>query len=93
MKYAFTLTTSRRRFLTATVGGVLLPGAMRLNAATEGETFHFHYRLAPAGPYIDSERGNQALDVSEDKILRSEDNGKTGRRKAALRSARHITFS
>jgi hypothetical protein len=93
MKYAFTLTTSRRRFLTATVGGVLLPGATRLNAATEGETFHFHYRLAPAGPYIDSQRGNQAFGFSEDKILLSEDNGKTWPRQAAFPNARHITFS
>ncbi|MFP6901134.1 MAG: hypothetical protein VCA36_09325 [Opitutales bacterium] len=93
MKHILEPITSRRHFLAATVGGLLLPGATRLNAANEGETPHFDYRLAPAGPYIDSQRGNQAFGFSEGKIFLSEDNGKTWPRQKIFPHARHITFS
>ena len=65
---------SRRRFLgtsTATAGGLLLPGGRWLEAAPiavetdVASTDHFWYRLAPPGPYIDSQRGNKAFGFSD----------------------------
>ena len=63
-------TISRRHFLGASVAStsaVMITAGQRSNAApataasTEGETDHFWYRLAPADPYIDSQRDNKAF--------------------------------
>jgi len=91
---------SRRGFLGAAaaagVGGLLGPGAIRLRAAAPGkvgETKHFHYRLAPAGPYIDSQRDNLAFGFGEGKISLSEDCGGSWARSTPFPDAENITFS
>src|SRR5688500_10849034 len=59
-----------------------------------GETAHFWYRLAPKdGPYIDTQRGNQAFGLGEGKIHFSEDNGHTWPHTAAFPEAGTINFS
>ncbi len=96
------LRTTHRRFLdftAATIGGILMSGAMGLGAdpiaaeSKAGETDHFWYRLQPPGPYIDSQRGNKAFGREEGAIVLSEDNGRTWPHRAAFPDARHITFS
>ena len=62
-------------------------------AGTEGETEHFWYRLAPADPYIDSQRDNKAFGFRDGTILLSEDNGKTWPNAAEFPNAKNITFS
>ncbi len=57
------------------------------------ETEHFFYRLAPEGPYIDSQRDNKAFGFAGGKIYLSEDNGKTWPHSAAFAEADHITLS
>ena len=86
---------NRRRFLgTAAVGGLLSPGLSRLRAATAtGETDHFWYRLAPEGPYLDSQRGHKAFGFGDGKVFLSEDNGQTWAYNAAFPDAENITFS
>jgi hypothetical protein len=93
---------TRRRFVgftAATAGGLLLPSAMGQAAdpigapSTEAATDHFWYRLAPAGPYIDSQRGNKAFGFAEGTILLSEDNGRTWPYSSAFPEAQQITFS
>jgi hypothetical protein len=89
---------SRRRFLGTTAAAVgsisLLPGeAFGAAAPREGETDHFWYRLAPPGPYIDSQRDNQAFGFDKEKIHLSEDNAKTWTRSVAFPDADNITFS
>ncbi|MBL9211312.1 MAG: hypothetical protein JNL92_12655 [Opitutaceae bacterium] len=90
---------TRRQFLSstaATAGGLLLlGGAGKLRAAPTdvASTEHFHYRLGPAWPYIDSQRDNQAFGFGDGKIVLSEDNGKTWPHQAAFPEAAHITFS
>ncbi|QEG41710.1 beta propeller repeat protein [Roseimaritima ulvae] len=94
-------THSRRRFLTAaaataTCGTMLNPSRVPLHAApanTTGETEHFWYRLAPEGPYIDSQRDNQAFGFDQEKIYLSEDNGQTWPHSTAFSDADNITFS
>ena len=39
-----------------------------------GENDHFHFRLAPAHPYIDSQRDHQAFGYGKGRIFLSEDN-------------------
>jgi len=86
-------------FTAAAVGGLLLPSALGRAAeptvppASEGETDHFWYRLAPPGLYIDSQRGNKAFGFAEDKILLSEDNGHTWPHSSPFAEAQRITFS
>ena len=59
-----------------------------------GETAHFWYRLAPKdGPYIDTQRGNQAFALGEGKIHFSEDNGRTWPHTADFPEAGKINFS
>lgn len=83
----------------ALLGGVVLAGQITLPATAEqtevvaGETEHFHYRLAPAGPYIDSQRGAKAFGFTDDAIYLSTDNAKTWPHKAAFPDASKITFS
>lgn len=90
--------TTRRRFLgatAATAGGILLPVSKRLTAAPAdaASTGHFWYRLAPEGPYIDSQRDNQAFAFGNGRIFFSEDNGKTWPHRAEFAEAENITFS
>jgi hypothetical protein len=59
----------------------------------EGETKHFWYRLAPADPYIDSQRDNKAFGFRDGTILLSEDSGKTWPHAAGFPNAKNITFS
>lgn len=89
---------NRRRFLGATattLGGLCLPVASRSQAVSSepAATEHFWYRLAPAGPYIDSQRGHQAFGFGDGKIFLSEDNGKTWPHRAEFPEAENITFS
>ena len=90
--------TSRRRFLAfsaMSAGGSLLPGVGVSRAASEesGSTDHFWYRLAPEGPYIDSQRGDKAFGFGFGKIFLSEDSGRTWTHDAIFRDADNITFS
>ncbi len=91
----------RRRFLaaataTATFGALLNSGNSTLRAAppnTIAETDHFWYRLAPAGPTIDSQQDNKAFGFSAGQIFLSEDNSRTWPHSATLADAANITFS
>jgi len=98
MKTQFPL--NRRQFLaaataSATAGGLLGPGISRLCAegAALRETDHFWFRLAPEGPYIDSQRENKAFGFGDGKIFLSEDNAKSWAHSAAFPDAANITFS
>ena len=87
----------RRRFLgsaaAVTVGGLLSPGISELHAAPEGENDHFWYRLAPKGPYIDSQREHKVFGFGDARVFLSEDNGKTWAHSAAFADAENIGFS
>lgn len=89
---------NRRRFLgtsATTLGGLLLSKALPLPAAP-GEiasTEHFWYRLAPEGPYIDSQRGNRAFGFTSDKLFLSEDCGKSWVHSVDFPDAENVTFS
>ncbi len=96
MKHKSRLT--RRRFLSSTAvaaGGLLLPYSTKGKAATSdvGSTEHFWYRLAPEGPYIDSQRGQKAFGFGNGKIFLSKDNGKTWPHSAEFAEAANITWS
>ena len=91
---------NRRQFLhtataaTVAIGSLSLPSQHRLRAASAvGETEHFWYRLAPEGPYIDSQRENKAFGFRDDKIFLSEDNGQSWAHSAVFPEAENITFS
>ncbi len=86
---------TRRSFLGTALGGLVLADAFTLHAAPGlvGETKHFFYRGAPAGPYIDSQRGNKAFGFRDGKIFLSEDNAKTWAHRAEFPDADAITFS
>ncbi|WP_417748615.1 hypothetical protein [Rosistilla oblonga] len=89
---------SRRKFLAASAAAtscLMLPADNNLRADTEGvrSTDHFWYRLAPEGPYIDSQRDNKAFGFGLGKVYLSEDNGKTWAHDAIFRNADNITFS
>jgi hypothetical protein len=89
---------TRRQWLgatAATAGSLLLPHPRRLGAALSdtASTEHFWYRLAPDGPYIDSQRDHKAFGFGDGKIYLSEDNGKTWPHSAAFAEAENITFS
>ena len=56
-------------------------------------TDHFWYRLQSAGPYIDSQRDNNAFGYADETIFLSEDNGRTWPYSIAFPNAQHITFS
>lgn len=97
-KTNLTLGTTRRGFLATSsiaAGSLLLPNQNGLLAATPdiGSTEHFWYRLAPAGPYIDSQRDNKAFGFGDGKIYLSEDNGVTWPHHAPFSAADKITFS
>lgn len=88
---------TRRRFLGAAAGAVLISGNHFLDAAEETDAYsstdHFWYRRPPTGPYIDSQRGERAFAFSDDTVYLSEDNGRTWRHQTAFPDARHISFS
>ncbi len=94
MKHA---TFTRRQWLgttAATAGSFLLP-RVRLRAALSdiAETEHFQYRLAPDGPYVDSQRDHRAFGFGSGKIFLSGDNGKTWPHSAEFAEAENITWS
>ena len=92
---------TRRRFLKSAAAGagvISIAGTRHVNAAatpasTEGATEHFRYRLAPKGPYIDSQRDNKAFGFGAKKIFFSQDNGRTWPHTAEFPNADNITFS
>jgi len=92
---------NRRHFIktAALTGGASIASGFPLNLAAaeepsaDGETEHFWYRLAPADPYIDSQRDNRAFAFRKGTILLSEDNGKTWPHSADFPDAKNITFS
>lgn len=90
---------NRRRFLQCTAAAVATAGlgtprvSRALAAVGIGENEHFWYRLAPQGPYIDSQRDNRAFGFGEGKVFLSEDCAKTWVHTAALPEANNITFS
>jgi hypothetical protein len=92
---------NRRHFIkTAVLIGIAsIASGFPLNLAAaeepsaDGETEHFWYRLAPADPYIDSQRDNRAFAFRKGTILLSEDNGKTWPHSADFPDAKNITFS
>jgi hypothetical protein len=88
----------RRRFLQATattIGALLLPETAKLMAEPSdmASTEHFWYRLAPEGPYIDSQRDHKAFGFGNGKIFLSEDNGNTWPHSAEFAEAESITWS
>jgi hypothetical protein len=89
----------RRRFLqsaaAATVVGMACPDVRKLRAAGSivRETEHFWVRLAPEGPYVDSQRGDRAFGFGDGKIHLSEDNAATWAHSAPFPDAENITFS
>lgn len=89
----------RRRFLStaaaATAGGLCNPGLGWLGAADAAirETEHFWCRLAPEGPYIDSQRDHRAFGFGDGQIFLSEDNCHSWAHSASFPDAENITFS
>src|SRR5438067_2001468 len=91
---------SRRRFLetaasAVVAAGIVAPGVSSLRAADAAirETKDFWFRLAPDGPYIDSQRDNKAFGFDNGNIFLSEDNAKTWAHTAPFPDAVNITFS
>src|SRR5205809_117952 len=91
---------NRRRFLRSAASvvaaaGIVRPGVWSLRAADAAirETKDFWFRLAPEGPYIDSQRGNKAFGFGDGKIFLSEDNAHSWAYRAAFPEATNITFS
>ncbi len=77
-----------------TAVGALGRSAGKLRAADAvRETDHFWCRLAPPGPYIDSQRDHKAFGFGEGKIYLSEDCGASWAHSAAFPEAENITFS
>ena len=58
-----------------------------------GETDHFWYRLQPVGLYIDSQCDDKAFAHTDDRVMLSEDNGRTWPHSLAFPNASNITFS
>ena len=84
---------SRRRFLGASAAALLAP-SLRAADGLSGENEHFLYRLAPPdGPYFDSHRDHKAFAFQGDKILYSEDNGKSWARRTTFADAANILWS
>ncbi len=81
--------------LTAAAGGALATHAIGKEAPppTTGSIAHFLYRRQPAGPFIDSQRGDKAFGYADGKIFLSEDNGRTWTGGTAFADARNIVFS
>jgi hypothetical protein len=86
---------TRRRFARSSLTGAaaVLSASWVRGAGATGETEHFHYRLAPPGPYVDSQRGSQAFGIGAGRIHLSEDNARTWSRGVAFADAAQIDFS
>lgn len=91
---------TRRQILrsTALASGALASGWIPIDLASanqtvQGETDHFWYRLAPASPYIDSQRGDKAVAFTDAELLFSEDVGRTWPHRLAFKDASRITFT
>ncbi|WP_145171895.1 sialidase family protein [Rubripirellula lacrimiformis] len=97
LDFEASVSMTRRRLLIASAasGGMLLTGKDHCWAdeTDSPSTDHFWYRLAPDGPYIDSQRDNKAFGFGLGKVYLSEDNGKTWPHDAIFRDADNITFS
>ncbi len=77
-----------------TVSGVASPGLASFRAAPiTRETEHFWCRLAPEGPYIDSQRDHKAFGFGEGKVFLSDDCGRSWAYSAPFEDADNITFS
>ena len=90
------LSQSRRHFIQSTAtAGFATAGLPSLLAAPGSvcENDHFHYRLAPEGPYIDSQRDHQAFGYDDEKIYLSEDNAKSWVRRLKFADAKNVLFS
>jgi hypothetical protein len=94
------LSSNRRRFLAAAATAVAAAGVAphdrsRLRAADAAirEVKDFWFRLAPEGPYIDSQRDNRAFGFGDGKIFLSDDNAHSWAHSAAFPDAANITFS
>lgn len=87
--------STRRQFLAGAASSLLLAHSSKLLAASDepASTTHFWYRLAPPGPYIDSQRDNKAFGFDDGKIYLSEDNGRTWPHTAGFAETENITFS
>lgn len=89
----------RRQFLAAAAATTVSaaawgqPASLRAADSAIRENEHFWFRLAPAGPYIDSQRDNLAFGFQADKIYLSEDNGHSWAHSAPFADAENITFS
>jgi hypothetical protein len=88
----------RRKFLqaaaAATAGGWFSSRISRAEAAgVTRETEHFWCRLAPEGPYVDSQRDHKAFGFAGGKIYLSEDNAQSWSRSAEFTDAEKIAFS
>ncbi len=88
----------RRHFLRSTAGAAALgalfdPNASRLLAAATRETEHFWCRLAPEGPYIDSQRDQWAFGFGDGRVFLSDDCCQSWAHSAPFPEAEHITFS
>lgn len=91
-------TFDRRQFLqaaaAATAGGFYSSRNAKAEAAgVTRETKYFWYRLAPEGPYVDSQRDHKAFGFRGGKIYLSEDNARSWARSAEFADAENITFS
>ena len=91
----------RRQFLRATAASATLVGGVGIGNSTlwsaesivNGETDHFYYRLAAAGPYVDSHRESRAFGFSEGMVFLSEDACLSWAHSALFPDAANITFS
>jgi hypothetical protein len=97
MKAQFPL--HRRHFLAAAGAAaavnLLSPGINALRAAPGAirENEHFWFRMAPEGPYIDSQREHKAFGFGNGKVFLSEDNARSWAYSAEFPEAENITFS
>lgn len=91
-------TLGRRRFLGAAAAIAAAAchgqGISNLQAASATrETGHFWCRLAPEGPYIDSQRDQRAFGFGDGRIYLSDDNARTWACSSAFPQCDEITFS
>jgi len=89
---------NRRQFLQSAaaltaVGTVGLCLTKAQAAGVTRETEHFWCRLAPEGPYIDSQRDHKAFGFGDGKVFLSEDNAKSWSHSTPFADADNITFS
>jgi hypothetical protein len=91
---------NRRQFVAAAAAGAATVGMFHtgssLLAAAPGavrENEHFWFRLAPEGPYIDSQRDHWAFGFEKGKVLLSDDNAKSWGYSREFDDADNITFS